>query len=88
MRENCLYGGNGGLSAGDRWLLFSNQAKEPHIAARILVQGMKEGTFTGRKLSDSINDHSTNFNKARNVVNGTDKAGTIAAIAQRLQSAL
>lgn len=25
MRENCLYGGNGGLSAGDRWLLFSNR---------------------------------------------------------------
>lgn len=63
-------------------------ASNPRIAAQILVGGMKEGTFTGRGLDDYINDRGTDFNNARRIVNGTDRAGSIANIAQRLQSAM
>lgn len=63
-------------------------ATDPRIAAQILVGGMKEGTFTGRRLDQYINDQGTDFNNARRIVNGTDRAGSISQIAQRLQSAM
>ena len=59
-------------------------ASRPDIAAKILVQGMKEGTFTGRGLDRYINNSGTNFAGARRIVNGTDRAGHIGSIAQRL----
>lgn len=60
-----------------------DRVMEPKIAARILVQGCKEGWFTGRKLSDY-----TRYEDMRRVVNGTDKAGTIAGIAREYEAAL
>lgn len=63
-------------------------AQDPRIAAQILVGGMREGTFTGRRLDQYINDNQTDFNGARRIVNGTDRAGSIANIAQRLMSAM
>lgn len=63
-------------------------AQDPRIAAQILVGGMREGSFTGRRLDQYINDQQTDFNGARRTVNGTDRAGTIADIAQRLMAAM
>ncbi len=63
-------------------------AKDPAIAARILVEGMKEGTFTGKRLGDFVGGGRQDFHNARRVVNGTDKADAIAQIAQRIQAAL
>lgn len=63
-------------------------AQDPRIAAQILVGGMKEGTFTGRRLDQYINDRQTDFTGARRIVNGTDRAGSIANIAQRLLGAM
>lgn len=63
-------------------------AQDPNIAAQILVGGMKEGTFTGRRLDQYINDQGTDFGNARRIVNGTDRAGSIAGIAQRLLGAM
>lgn len=65
-----------------------NMAKDPRIAAQILVGGMKQGTFTGRRLDQYINDRQTDFTGARRIVNGTDRAGSIAQIAQRLLQAM
>lgn len=64
------------------------RAQDPRIAAQILVGGMREGTFTGRRLDQYINDNQTDFNGARRIVNGTDRAGSIANIAQRLLGAM
>ena len=50
----------------------------PRYGANILVYGMMNGTFSGRKLSDYINDNSTDYVGARYTVNGQDKASTIA----------
>lgn len=57
-------------------------ALEPEIALFVLVHGFKTGAFTGRKISDFINDHVTDFVKARYCINGKDKAQEIAALAQ------
>jgi predicted chitinase len=60
-----------------------DQVKDPEIAATILVQGMLEGTFTGRKLSDYINSNALDFINARRIINGTDRAQKIADDASR-----
>lgn len=45
-------------------------ATDPAIAARILVIGMRDGLFTGRRLDVYINERSTDFHNARRTVNG------------------
>ena len=62
--------------------------ENPQVAAKILVGGMMGGTFTGKGLGSYINNQRTDFVGARRTVNGTDRAGSIANIAQRLMSAL
>jgi predicted chitinase len=64
------------------------RAEDPRIAAQILVGGMRQGTFTGRRLDQYINDQQTDFHGARRTVNGTDRAGSIGNIAQRLLGAM
>lgn len=62
-------------------------ALEPKHAADILIRGMVEGWFTGKKLSDYIGLKSDYLN-ARRIVNGTDKALTIAGYAQKFEAAV
>ena len=62
--------------------------ENPEVAAKILVGGMMQGTFTGRGLGSYINGHSTDFVNARRTVNGTDRAGHIAGLAQRIMMAM
>lgn len=61
---------------------------EPKYAAPILVTGMREGWFTGKKLSDYITLQKSDFVGARRIVNGTDRASEIAAIAREYDAAL
>lgn len=63
-------------------------AEKPEYAARILVEGMKEGTFTGKKLADYIGGGKQDFRNARRIVNGTDKADTVAGYAQKILAAM
>lgn len=69
-------------------ILGVNLVKHPDIALKndvalfILVHGVKNGTFTGRKLSKYINKDKTDFIGARRCINGNDKAKTIAKIAE------
>jgi predicted chitinase len=60
----------------------------PELAARILVEGSIRGSFTGRATGDYINDRGTDFTQARRVINGTDRAADIAAIALRYATPL
>jgi hypothetical protein len=60
-----------------------SKAMIPEVSALILIRGMQEGWFTGRKLSDA-----KDFLEARRVVNGTDRAGEIATLANGFLSAL
>lgn len=53
-------------------------AMNPQLAAKIAVEGMRDGTFTTRKLGRYVNDQTTDYVNARRVVNGTDHADEIA----------
>lgn len=55
---------------------------EPEIAVKILVIGMKEGLFTGKKLGDYFSLKHSDYLGARRIINGTDKAHSIATIAE------
>ena len=56
-------------------------AMRPNVALFVLVHGFKTGTFTGRKITDYINETKTDFVQARRCINGTDRAHEIADIA-------
>jgi len=46
-------------------------ANDPSLAAKILVQGMRDGTFTGKKLADYIRaGEEPDFFNARSIING------------------
>lgn len=64
-------------------------------AVIILFEGMKQGWFTSKKLSDYIDDQDESdaedlreFVAARKIINGTDKAETIGKIALLFEHAL
>lgn len=65
-------------------------ALTPSIAARILVQGMVDGAFTGKGLSHYIGVQGSreHFRQARKIVNGRDKESLIAGYAVGFQEAL
>lgn len=63
-------------------------AERPDIAARIIVEGMKLGTFTGKSLEDYITLYKSDFTGARRIVNGSDRAKLIAGHAVEYDAAL
>lgn len=60
----------------------------PNTASRILVLGCRDGWFTGKALSEYITLTKSDFEGARRIVNGTDKAETIAGLARSYDAAL
>lgn len=63
-------------------------AKNPETAYQIAIHGMINGSFTGRRLNQFINNNKTDFENARRIINGTDKAQMIANIARRFSEIL
>jgi len=61
----------------------------PENAAKILVHGMVNGSFTGKKLSDYFKEGNLpDWLGARRIVNGTDQAERIAQQAQKMHALL
>lgn len=60
-------------------------ALQPDTAADIMREGMAEGWFTGKALKDYLPGDYVN---ARRIINGTDKAQTIAGYAVKFEKAL
>jgi hypothetical protein len=75
-------------------ILGIDMVRDPSIAMRdnvalfVLVHGFKTGTFTGRKITDYINEHKRDFIKARRCINGSDQAHAIASIAKEFLTKL
>ncbi|MEM7296007.1 MAG: carboxypeptidase [Pseudomonadota bacterium] len=65
-----------------------DKVMEPETSAAILVLGMQQGWFTGKKLDDYITLQRSNYRGARRIVNGTDKAAAIAEIAREYEESL
>lgn len=57
-------------------------AMEPQTALFILVHGFKTGAFTGKKITEYINEGRTDFINVRRCINRLDKADEIADIAK------
>ena len=60
----------------------------PEVAVVGLIDGCLEGWWTGRKLTQYITLHKSDFYNARRVVNGLDRAGDIARLAKEYDTAL
>lgn len=58
------------------------------VAARIAMDGMVEGWFTGHKLGHHINRDKTDYIQARKIINGKDKAEEIAGYANQFRQYL
>jgi len=69
-------------------LTVPDRALDEMLAGHILILGCTEGWFTGKKLSDYIGSVAHDFKNARRVINGTDKAEQIAALAGAFLGAL
>lgn len=66
-----------------------DRAKNPELAYEIAIQGMKDGWFTGKRLSQFIKDgQPPDYENARTIINGHDKAQNIADIARRFNEVL
>ncbi|PPT09224.1 Phage endolysin [Geitlerinema sp. FC II] len=63
-------------------------AAQKEIAAKILVLGMRDGSYTGYSLSDYISGSYQDFFNARRIVNWLDRAAHIAGIAREYLRAL
>lgn len=58
------------------------------VACNSHVFCMKNGIYTGKKLSDYINEQKCDFFNARRIINGTNKADEIMALAQSFLAAM
>lgn len=79
------------LGLGGRLVADLDLALDPHISAQIMLKGMTEGWFTGKKLKDYLPSSESSkyqFTQARRIINGTDKAVMIAEYAMIFQEAL
>jgi predicted chitinase len=70
------------LLTGRDLIATPDLALDPAIAAKIIVHGMVNGWFTGKKLG------SQTYTEMRRIVNGMDKAELIAGYAERFEKAL
>lgn len=69
-------------------LQYPEQAMETDVACAVLVLGSQQGWFTGKKLSDYINNNQCDYINARRIINGTDRAKLIATAAQAFKEIL
>ena len=65
-----------------------NRAKEQELAYQIAIQGMMDGWFTGKKLSNYFIGDNADYLNARRIINGQDQAEKIADIARNYSEIL
>jgi hypothetical protein len=65
-----------------------DRALEPSIAAEVMYAGMRDGDFTSKKLADYFSSTTNDPVGARRIINGTDRAQTIAGYHDKFLKAL
>jgi len=68
---------------GRDFLANPNELLDKNISLFILVYGMSIGGFSGKRLGTYVNKNDKDFYRARQVVNGRDKAEHIARLAEK-----
>lgn len=76
------------LGMGQDLALHPEKALDPEIAYRIMSYGMRNGTFTGKSLSQYISASGCDYVKSRRIINGDDHAVEIARIAEKFERIL
>ena len=67
---------------------YPEEALNPEVAYKIMSYGMRNGIFTGKKLSDYLTHSVTDYYNARRIINGTDRATTVAGYATKFETIL
>lgn len=76
------------LGLGEQLATRPELALDPDVSYRIMSHGMRNGTFTGRKLSDFIAGPTCDYVNARRIINGLDAAEEIAGNAALFEKLL
>lgn len=76
-----------GMLIGMNLVYDPSKALELPTAVKILFVGMELGSFTGKSLADYL-DGRIDYEGARRIINGTDKAKTVAGYANAFKRAL
>jgi hypothetical protein len=63
-------------------------ALDPAVAKLVILYGMADGDFTGKKLADFFTDTLTDWYNARTIVNGHDRAADIAEYGELFLNAM
>lgn len=76
-----------GAAIGQDTKLYINPdlALDKDIAYKVASFGMRNGSFSGRKLSEFLNSNKTDYVNARSIINGTDRNNEIAEIAKKIE---
>lgn len=85
--ENYVKLGNA-LALGEALAIDPARALEPDIAYNVMSYGMRNGSFTTRKLSEYIAGARCDYREARRIINGEDKAREIAACSAMIEGLL
>jgi len=76
------------LEGADDLVAYPDRALDLQIASDVMFQGMVQGWFTGKKLSDYFNASVDDPYNARRIINGTDCADQIKGYHKAFLSAL
>jgi hypothetical protein len=79
---------NMGKVLGNRLLYEPSLALDADVAYGIMSYGMRNGSFTGARLSRFISGGTCDYVNARKIINGLDQAERIAGYAQKLETVL
>jgi hypothetical protein len=80
--------GNLGLTGEDDFIVRPDNALHPDVAYKIMSYGMRNGSFTSKKLNDYINAAKCDYSNSRRIINGTDQAAKIKEYAINFESVL
>jgi len=76
------------LTGSDDLIAYPDHALHPDIAYKIMSYGMRNGSFTGKKLNTYINASVCDYLNARRIINGTDRASLIKGYAVNFEACL
>jgi hypothetical protein len=73
------------IGLGEALAINADKALDPAIAYPVMSYGMRNGTFTTRKLSDYISGTTCDYYHARRIINGLANAAPIADCARQIE---
>jgi hypothetical protein len=76
------------LGLGGKLVKDADLALDPVLARQIIIFGMADGDFTGKRLGQFFTDTLTDWYNARTIVNAHDRASDIAGYAEKFHNAI